>query len=998
MPPEPRTPLLLTGRPGSGKTEQIIDRFLAGGGDLPGRGVLALLPDRGGAAELRRRIAARAGERGFVDTGLLTFEDVAARVLGVPRSGLTSPETESLLLLALEDRLPREIGARVRSPRFRSAFLGWVADLREAGIGAKEVRALLGALPEPDRRLDLLADTLDVFLGAEEERGYLSAARLPLLAARAIESGRAPFPPPPLLLVDGFHHFSAARLELLGALAGRAGETVITLPDPNPDDAWTGGALKRALSAITERFSVEEVSLPGGYDLPPPEFFGGADRREEMDRVARTIRCSIAEDGRSPRDFLVLFRDVTPYRRVAESAFRRAGVPFEGRFQAEAAATAPGRSLLDLVRVLREGVCRETVEGILKNRMFDTGADLADRVVNAWKGKPASGSAEALLEETAAETPGFATERIEPLLRFAREARGASPPEGARRLREFWIEWIEPSLREGAFPPEEDALVGAAVARLADLLEGIAAAAEEEPVLAGGRGGDFFGLVEEEIRRTRVTYAAGRKGGVRIDDYRHGQNLRAPVLFLPGLESSLVPRPYQPGAFWTESDREKLGSGGQFRVPGRASHADEERYLFRRAYSRGTERVILTAPTFDPGGGASSESPFRQEIRMEFGEASPGDGGAVERFTDPSSVVVPDDLLPYLASRSDPAEGDRAGVGLAARLLLALSYPVPTPPRDFKEPVRLGETALFAAWKRGREEFTISELEDYRACPYRYFAHYLLGLREPPGSTEFGLDALAEGQVAHKVLEGVEAGEGTAEELVEKIMAETRGAFGERVGHRLLLAELRENLTALLEKDRAFRRNRGWRVEAFEYDFGEAEGAPVFLAPDVRIRGRIDRIDFGPKDLALVIDYKRSARGRRDVERALADGRSLALPLYAVAVREALGRRPAGALLLAVKKARRGGFFDESLAPEGVVPEGKDEIDAALPLSGEDFRLTLERAVEVSLETVGEIRGGSFPVQPADDKVCDRLGCPFRDLCRVVLAARDGEEEPGEDE
>lgn len=994
MPPIPE---LLTGRPGSGKTERIVDRFLAREGDLPGRGVLLLLPDRGAVSELRRRIAARAGERGFVDTGILTFEDVAARVLGVDRSDLASPEEESLLLLGLEARLPREIGSRVRSPRFRSAFLGWVAGLRESGIGPDEVRSLLASLPEPDRRLDLLADTLRIFIGAEEERGRLSLPRLPLLAARAIEGGDSSFPPPRLLLVDGFHHFSAARLELLAALAARAGETVLTLPDPDPDDPWTGGTLKRALSAVAERISVEEVPLPGGCDPRPPEFFGGADRREEMDRVARTIRRSIDEEGRSPRDFLVLFRDVAPYRRVVERAFLGAGVPFEGRFQAEAAATAPGRSLLDLLRVLREGVRRETVEGILKNRMFDTDPDLADRVVNGWKGTPAPPSAEALLEETARAAPGFATERIEPLLRFALEGLEASPPEGARRLREFWLEWIEPSLRAGTFPPEEAALTGASAARLADLLEGIAAAAENEPGLAGGRASDLFPLLEEEIRRTRVTYGSGRRGGVRIDDYRHGQNLRAPVLFLCGLEATLVPRPYQPGAFWTESDRERLGAGGQFRVPDRAAHADEERYLFRRAYSRGTERVFLTAPATDPAGGASSESPFRQEIRREFEDASSPDGGAVERFADPSSVVVPADLLPYLASRADPAEGDREGVRLAARLLLDLDYPVPPPPRDFTEPVLLERSPPFRAWVSGREEFTLSELEDFQACPYRYLARHLYGLREPPGSIEFGLDPLAEGMAAHKVLERVERGEGRAEELVEKVLGEARGAFEERVGHRLLLAELRENLIALLAKDREFRRTRKWRAEAFEYDFGEAEGAPVSLAPDVRIRGRIDRVDYGPKDFALVIDYKRSARKRKDMERGLADGRSLALPLYAVAVREVLGRRPAGAFLLAVKDARRGGFFDESLAPEGVVPDEKDEIDESLPLSGEEFAAALTRAVDEALAAVKKIRDGSFPVRPADDKVCDRLGCPFRDLCRVLLAAREGEEEAEEE-
>lgn len=988
--------VLLTGRTGSGKTRRIADLFRSRGGETPGRGALVLLPDRGAARELRLQLLHQSTIDGFFDSGITTFEDFAASLLGVGREETAAPEEESLLLLALAPEWPGPLAARASSPRFRGAFLRWASELRALGLGGEEIRALAGALPGPEGRLGLLAEAADRLRRAEEERGLLFREDLPRRAARAIENGSLRFSPPDVLLVDGFHHLTPVRLDLLAAIARRTPEVFLTLPAADPRDPWAGRMIERTHSALMETLAPIEEEIPGGDDPPPPVFLGGADRREEIERIAREILRLAREEEKKPGDALLLFRDVAPYRSVVEDVFDHYRIPFRGRFQTGAASTPPGRSLLDCVRLAREGATRASVDSWLKNRMFDVDPDLADRAVAGWRATPEPRDEEALLVEVAAFDRGFATERVEPLVRFAREMREARGGEAIRALREAWLEWIDPSLRESAFPVRDRPLVGASVVRLVDLLDRLERSFGREARFREAPAAEILERAREEIARARVSYAAGNGAGVRVDDFRHGQNLRAPVVFVAGLEASLCPRPYDPGAFWNEGDRERLNASGQHRVPDRAFHADEERFLFRRACERGTELLYLTAPGFQPGGKACAESLFRQEMRSEWAERAREDLGGTERFASERAIVAARDLFPFLASRADPAERDLKGIALAAALLARSGNEPPDPPRSFLEPVSMSAVRPFRAWLRRRAEWSVTELEDFQACPFRYLAKHVFRLREPEESAEYALPVVSEGEAIHRALEAAVPNDCDVKEILPRCFEEARGAFPERIGHRLAEEELRENLIALLDEDAAFRREHGWMPDAFEFRFGRAEKRPVEIAGGLRIRGRIDRLDRSLGGRVLVVDYKRSGRGgRAELERGLREERNLALPLYVLAAAERTGMRPAGAFLLSVREGRRVGFYDLSLAGEGIVPDPK-KARASAALEEEEFAERLRRAAAVAREAAESVRKGSFPVEPADEKVCDSLGCPYGDLCRVVLAAR--EEEGGEEE
>ena len=87
----------------------------------------------------------------------------------------------------------------------------------------------------------------------------------------------------------------------------------------------------------------------------------------------------------------------------------------------------------------------------------------------------------------------------------------------------------------------------------------------------------------------------------------------------------------------------------------------------------------------------------------------------------------------------------------------------------------------------------------------------------------------------------------------------------------------------------------GLRAARLEWSFGGdgRRAGPLPLPGGMGVTGRVDRIDVGPADHALVRDYKNRtvAAGARWAQ----DGR-LQVALYALAARELLGLEPAGAL------------------------------------------------------------------------------------------------------
>ncbi len=975
---------LLVGPAGSGKTRALVRRFLDRVDPARPDRVVVLTPDR--AAADRFRVSAygecEPGRRGFPDAAITTFESFASRLLGLSDTDFISSEEEALILLDQADELPDVVARSVGFPGYRGALFQWMEETTEAGIEPAELLAWLEDLPRRSKKLEELARLLSSHRAQLRGRGKYRRSGLPWEAAAAMQAGDIVPPAIETILVDGFHQFSPGRMEFLSMLAARAPELWITLPSIDGEEAWSAEIAEETNSLLAERFRFERIDCAAPGHIPSYHFLGGATREEELERIVKEIeRIRLRENVRYD-NFLVLFRDVSPYREAMESIAARWGTPFRGRFQVPLVRTAAGRALLELIHLLQPALQVSDWESILKNRMFAADPDAADRALSAWRRESLETGRERV-EELQGIDPGFYAERVAPLLAFRAETLAARGPAFLQRVREWWEELLDDA-PTGSGSDFAARGVRPGVERAADLLGRMEAVAHGLENVGRWSGPRILPVLEQEIRRALVSFTTGGTDAILVDDMRHGQNVAARYAFLAGLDGDAVPRSFRAGTIWNEADREVLNDTGQFRVRNRAGHQAEERFLFRRAASRGSDRVYFSFSSFGVDGRERGESPFRSEFRTELGEGGWREHGVIERYQTLDSLVMREDIPVFLAAHVAPAGRVDAEAKTAATLLAEFGPAVPDAPIDFRRPIDLGNHPLFHVWADSKSEFSISELEDYQLCPYRYGSRHVFRLGEPDPEVEFAFPPSVEGNVIHKTLEEVLGG-GEFDEVFTRVFEEERGEYPARIGHALAEQNLREGLRTLIREDEAIRSRYGWTAESLERRFGSRVKVEVVLEKGATLSGRIDRIDRNG-DQILVIDYKRSLPATRTFQFQVRSGRQLALPLYLHAANTLTGLEPVGAFLLDARKGRRLGFVKKELVTKHKV---RNDWQNTVSMTEDDWKKTAGTAVKRGRDVVKQIRSGAFPVDPEDDNVCARVSCAYRDICRVVLAARE---------
>jgi RecB family exonuclease len=171
-----------------------------------------------------------------------------------------------------------------------------------------------------------------------------------------------------------------------------------------------------------------------------------------------------------------------------------------------------------------------------------------------------------------------------------------------------------------------------------------------------------------------------------------------------------------------------------------------------------------------------------------------------------------------------------------------------------------------------------------------------------------------------------------------------------------------------------------YAAKDLELRFGEPDGglpAAELCGGELKLRGRIDRVDVGPEG-AIVRDYK----GRSAVESAdrwLARGK-LQMGLYARAVEQLLGLEVVGGLYQQI-----GG---DQPRPRGFLLEEADQ-DVGLTrgdrVSPEEASELLDEIEAAALEAVREIRAGRLEPRP---QTCGWKGdgCGYPSICRCARA------------
>ncbi len=259
--------------------------------------------------------------------------------------------------------------------------------------------------------------------------------------------------------------------------------------------------------------------------------------------------------------------------------------------------------------------------------------------------------------------------------------------------------------------------------------------------------------------------------------------------------------------------------------------------------------------------------------------------------------------------------------------------------------------------------FSVSALERYQDCPFKFFASEVLRIDEP-ADDETALSPRARGRFVHRVFQRFfeewdrrRGGSISSEDMDEAraVMAEVAVPLLERLPDaeaalertRLFGSAISVGLVEVvlgLEASRPVDVQERWLEYRLEGEFflGSPEG------PSVALKGVADRIDLLSGNRLRIIDYKSGSAP--NVKRALQ------VPIYALCVQERLGARDG--VPWAVDEAAYIAFGGKrAFVP--VVKPGASEADEAL--SGARTRL---------LNVLAGIARGEFPPRPHDPMIC----------------------------
>lgn len=294
---------------------------------------------------------------------------------------------------------------------------------------------------------------------------------------------------------------------------------------------------------------------------------------------------------------------------------------------------------------------------------------------------------------------------------------------------------------------------------------------------------------------------------------------------------------------------------------------------------------------------------------------------------------------------------------------------------------------------KDKDEFSVTELETYQECPYKYYHRYILNY-DISDEDEIEIKSKEIGLIVHEVLEkllkknyqiyqssvqGLELENKLFQELeiilrkeIKSLQLEKSQIILDQFFHRTL-DTLRNYLKSEIQSIRD--KIKITLPHFFEWGFGKKTKHHFnFPWKDkiIHLKGKIDRIDIN-EDLKIfsVIDYK---TGELTPNSKITSGESLQIPVYLMAVQENLlpNYQPSSGILLGLKELGiKRGFSIKNHHEEKLMPRSK--------VSQEEWKNLQQIIKERIYDIILKIKQGEFQPKPKENSICNY--CQYRDVC-----------------
>lgn len=303
----------------------------------------------------------------------------------------------------------------------------------------------------------------------------------------------------------------------------------------------------------------------------------------------------------------------------------------------------------------------------------------------------------------------------------------------------------------------------------------------------------------------------------------------------------------------------------------------------------------------------------------------------------------------------------------------------------------------------GSSLLSVSNLESYIECPFKFFVSKILRLRDVKEPQE-ELDPLGWGEIVHEILkdfyadrirrvcdypllsfdsvknlyegfESISVGHDNIESAKDEMIGRVKKVVSEKLARRFpyliefYTARLNALLLRFLEIEKEGQRGMPFAVEVA---FGPVKRAscyvtnkPYIIGSNIMVNGIIDRLEITRDGEIILVDYKSGGvPAKTDIIR----GVKIQLPLYVLAIKE----------ILSGFGLDVAGFAYYTLNPREVKRDpvfGKFEKRQRI-----DFDELLAKTEDIVMDVARKIESGEFHYNVDDENICAR--CELSFLCR----------------
>lgn len=464
---------------------------------------------------------------------------------------------------------------------------------------------------------------------------------------------------------------------------------------------------------------------------------------------------------------------------------------------------------------------------------------------------------------------------------------------------------------------------------------------------------DFFAIINSAFSQLTLAFIPPTLDQVLVGSIERSRHPDLKAVFLIGATQRQFPVPLASDSILTDDDRSAAESADFQLAPSVTQMLTERQYLAYIAFTRPSEFLCVTCPSVDDKGSAVPRSQFIDNLESLFEnlneESIAGEKIDIEKVHSETELA---DLLcsrlgkdTFVSGENDKSrlEGllddicsDEQFTELGSNVLSAINY---------DNCARLDGNVVAELFGR-RIQTSATRLSTFAACPYRYFARYVLDLKERKDSKIRPLDI---GDFYHRALDALlkklneeKKNFATIEndellkilnEQIEQVikMHSFLSNFNRHSLHNAYIIHsaaevLGDCVLAIAQMVRA----GSFRPSFSEVSFGQLRHSECREEPPdtlgkyeialgdnrvLSLNGKIDRIDIAKLDdeeAAIVFDYKR--KGQSFNWSKFYYGLDIQLPLYMLAVRNAAGSRikgAAGAFYMPVEISPKKSTLDE---------------------------------------------------------------------------------------